>query len=281
MKFLRIGKEGQEIPVALDKDGKYRNLSSIIKDLNSDTINFETLDKIKDINLENLEEVNQNERIGSCISKPGNFFAIGLNYVEHAKETGAKTPENPVLFNKSVHSIVGPNDNVIIPKTSKKLDHEVEIAFVIGKKAKRVLEKDAQDYIFGYCICNDISEREWQKEKGGQWVKGKSGDTFGPLGPWLVTKDEIQDVNNLNLTLDVNGNRHQTGNTNQMIFNFNFLIAHITSSITLMPGDIVTTGTPPGVGLGMNPPVFLMEGDEMKLNIDSLGSQNSKVISEQ
>ena len=182
MKFLRIGKAGQEIPVALDRNGKYRNLSSIIKDLNSDTINFETLDKIKDINLENLEEVNQNERIGSCISKPGNFFAIGLNYVEHAKETGAKTPDNPVLFNKSVHSIVGPNDNVIIPKTSKKLDHEVEIAFVIGKKAKRVLEKDAQDYIFGYCICNDISEREWQKEKGGQWVKGKSGDTFGPLG---------------------------------------------------------------------------------------------------
>ena len=205
MKFLRIGKEGQEIPVALDKDGKYRNLSSVIKDLNPESINFETLDKIKDINLESLEEISQNERIGSCISKPGNFFAIGLNYVEHAKETGAKTPENPVLFNKSVHSIVGPNDNVIIPKTSKKLDHEVEIAFVIGKKAKRVLEKDAQDYIFGYCICNDISEREWQKEKGGQWVKGKSGDTFGPLGPYLVTKDQIKDVNNLNL-LFLSGN---------------------------------------------------------------------------
>ena len=263
MKFLRIGKVGQEIPVALDKEGKYRNLSSVIKDLNPESIIFETLDKIKEIDLESLEEINQNERIGSCISKPGNFFAIGLNYVEHAKETGAKTPENPVLFNKSVHSIVGPNDNVIIPKTSKKLDHEVEIAFVIGKKAKRILEKDAQDYIFGYCICNDISEREWQKEKGGQWVKGKSGDTFGPLGPYLVTKDEIEDVNNLNLTLDVNGNRHQTGNTNQMIFNFNFLVAHITSFITLMPGDIVTTGTPPGVGLGMTPPVFLKDGDSM------------------
>ena len=274
MKFLRIGKEGQEIPVVLDKDGKYRNLSSIIKDLNPESINFETLEKIKNTNLESLEEINQNERIGSCISKPGNFFAIGLNYVEHAKETGAKTPENPVLFNKSVHSIIGPNDNVIIPKTSKKLDHEVEIAFVIGKKAKRVLEKDAQDYIFGYCICNDISEREWQKEKGGQWVKGKSGDTFGPLGPYLVTKDEIQDVNNLNLTLDVNGHRHQTGNTNQMIFNFNFLVAHITSFITLMPGDIVTTGTPPGVGLGMSPPVFLKDGDNMELSIDNLGRQN-------
>ena len=280
MKFLRIGKAGQEIPVALDRNGKYRNLSSIIKDLNSETINFETLDKIKDINLENLEEVNQNERIGSCISKPGNFFAIGLNYVEHAKETGAKTPDNPVLFNKSVHSIIGPNDNVIIPKTSKKLDHEVEIAFVIGKKAKRVLEKDAQDYVFGYCICNDVSEREWQKEKGGQWVKGKSGDTFGPLGPYLVTRDEISELDNMSLYLDVNGRRHQTGNTNLMIFSFNFLISHLSNYITLMPGDIITTGTPPGVGLGMNPPKFLKNGDEMVLKVDNLGQQITKVIEE-
>ena len=280
MKLLRIGKIGQEVPAAIDKNGKFRNLSSIIKDLNPENINFETLDKLKKINLENLEEIDRSERIGSCITQPGNFFAIGLNYTEHAKETGAKPPEHPVLFNKSVHSIIGPNDNVIIPKNSKKLDHEVEIAFVIGKKAKRVIEKDAQDYIFGYCICNDISEREWQKEKGGQWVKGKSGDTFGPLGPYLVTKDEIQDVNNLNLTLDVNGHRHQTGNTNQMIFNFNFLVAHITSFITLMPGDIVTTGTPPGVGLGMSPPVFLKDGDNMELSIDNLGRQNSKVLAE-
>jgi 2,4-diketo-3-deoxy-L-fuconate hydrolase len=280
MKLLRIGKIGQEVPAAIDKNGKFRNLSSIIKDLNPENINFETLDKLKKINLENLEEIDRSERIGSCITQPGNFFAIGLNYTEHAKETGAKPPEHPVLFNKSVHSIIGPNDNVIIPKNSKKLDHEVEIAFVIGKKAKRVLEKDAQDYIFGYCICNDISEREWQKEKGGQWVKGKSGDTFGPLGPYLVTKDEIEDVNNLSLKLDVNGNRHQTGNTSQMIFNFNFLIAHITSFITLMPGDIVTTGTPPGVGLGMTPPIFLKDGDEMELSVDNLGKQNIKVIKE-
>ena len=280
MKLLRIGKIGQEVPAAIDKNGKFRNLSSIIKDLNPENINFETLDKLKKINLENLEEIDRSGRIGSCITQPGNFFAIGLNYTEHAKETGAKPPEHPVLFNKSVHSIIGPNDNVIIPINSKKLDHEVEIAFVIGKKAKRVIEKDAQDYIFGYCICNDISEREWQKEKGGQWVKGKSGDTFGPLGPYLVTKDEIEDVNNLSLTLDVNGNRHQTGNTSQMIFNFNFLIAHITSFITLMPGDIVTTGTPPGVGLGMTPPIFLKDGDEMKLSVDNLGKQNIKVIKE-
>ena len=280
MKLLRIGKIGKEVPAAIDKNGKFRSLSSIIKDLNPENINFETLDKLKKINLENLEEIDRSERIGSCITNPGNFFAIGLNYTEHAKETGAKPPEYPVLFNKSVHSIIGPNDNVIIPKNSKKLDHEVEIAFVIGKKAKRVIEKDAQDYIFGYCICNDISEREWQKEKGGQWVKGKSGDTFGPLGPYLVTRDEIEDVNNLSLTLDVNGNRHQTGNTSQMIFNFNFLIAHITSFITLMPGDIVTTGTPPGVGLGMTPPIFLKDGDEMELSVDNLGKQNIKVIKE-
>ena len=280
MKLLRLGNVGEEIPAAIDKNGKYRNLSSHIKDFTPETINFENLEKLKKIDLENLEEIDQNNRIGSCITKPGNFFAIGLNYIEHAKETKTEPPKNPILFNKSVHSIVGPNDNVIIPNGSKKLDHEVEIAFVVGKKAKRVLQKDAQDYIFGYCICNDISEREWQKEKGGQWVKGKSGDTFGPLGPYLVTKDEIEDIGNMNLFLDVNSERHQTGNTNQMIFNFNFLLAHITSFITLMPGDIVTTGTPPGVGLGMAPPVFLKDGDKMELSVDNLGSQTIKVIAE-
>jgi len=280
VKLLRLGNVGREIPAAVDKNGKFRNLSSHIKDLNPETINFETLRDLKKIDLENLDEINQNTRIGSCITKPGNFFAIGLNYTEHAKETGAEPPKNPVLFNKSVHCIVGPNDNVIIPKGSEKLDHEVEIAFVIGKKAKRVKEKDAQDYIFGYCICNDISERDWQKNKGGQWVKGKSGDTFGPLGPYLVTGDEIKDVQNLNLSLDVNGERHQTGNTKQMIFNFNFLIAHISSFITLMPGDIVTTGTPPGVGLGMTPPVFLKNGDKMELSVDNLGTQTIQVITE-
>ena len=280
MKFLRLGNLGQEIPAAIDKNGNYRNLSPYLKDLNPETINFENLEKLKKIDLESLEEIDQSSRIGSCIANPGNFFAIGLNYTEHAKETGAKPPKDPVLFNKSVHSIVGPNDSVIIPKFSKKLDHEVEIAFVIGKKTKRVLEKDAEDHIFGYCICNDISEREWQKEKGGQWVKGKSGDTFGPLGPHLVTRDEIKDLGNINLSLDVNGNRHQTGNTNQMIFIFFLLIGHISSFITLMPGDIVTTGTPPGVGFGMKPPKFLKEGDEMLLKVDNLGGQKIKIIKE-
>lgn len=280
MKFLRVGSLGNEKPATFDKNGNLRDLSNYISDFNSDTINFDTLNKLRNLDLETLPEINKDTRIGACIKKPGNFFAIGLNYKEHAEETGAKAPEYPVLFNKSVHSIVGPNDNVIIPKNSLKLDHEVEIAFVIGKKAKRIEVKDAQDYIFGYCICNDISERDWQKDKGGQWVKGKSGDTFGPLGPYLVTKDEITDIYNLNLSLDVNGKRHQTGNTKLMIFNFDFLLSHISQYITLMPGDIVTTGTPPGVGLGMSPPQFLKDGDEMYLKVDYLGEQKLKVISE-
>ena len=280
MKLLRVGLMGREKPAILEKNGKIRDISSLIEDLNPMTLNFETIKKLENINYENLPEISNLERVGACIAKPGNFFAIGLNYKEHAKETGAEPPVNPVLFNKSVHSIVGPNDDVVIPSGSEKLDHEVEIAFVIGKKAKRVLEKEAQDYIFGYCICNDISERDWQKNKGGQWVKGKSGDTFGPLGPYLVTKDEIKDLGNINLGLSVNGKSHQTGNTEQMIFNFNFLVSHISSFITLMPGDIVTTGTPPGVGLGMIPPVFLKEGDEMNLKVDNLGEQNSKLVTE-
>ena len=280
MKFLRVGNLGKEIPAILDNKNKIRDLTSIIKDLTPDTINFKILEKIKEINIESLPEIKNIGRIGACISKPGNFFAVGLNYSEHAKETGAETPKHPVLFNKSVHSIVGPNDDVIIPKNSQQLDHEVEIAFVLGKKAKLVSESNAQDYIFGYCICNDISERQWQKEKGGQWVKGKSGDTFGPTGPYLVTSDEIKNLNDINLSLEVNGKKHQTGNTSDMIFNFNFLLSHISNFITLMPGDIVTTGTPPGVGMGMNPPIFLKKGDIMKLSVDNLGEQITKVIKE-
>ena len=280
MKLLRVGELKKEIPAVLDKENKIRNLSNYIEDFNPNTLTINTINKIKDLDFKKLPEIDSKTRIGSCIVSPGNFFAIGLNYKAHAKETGTKPPELPVVFNKSVHCIVGPNDNVVIPKNSQKLDHEVEIALVIGKKAKRVSEKDAQNYLLGYCICNDISEREWQKEKGGQWVKGKSGDTFGPLGPYLVTKDEINNVNDLNLSLDVNAKRHQTGNTSLMIFNFNFIIAHLSSFITLMPGDIITTGTPSGVGLGMIPPQFLNNGDEMVLEVDQLGQQKTKVISE-
>ena len=280
MKFLRVGERGNEIPAILDDKNNIRNLSNIFKDLTPENLNFENLDKIKNLDINSLPLLDQNRRIGSCVFKPANFFAIGLNYKAHAAETNSNTPKEPIVFNKSPNCIVGPNDDIVIPKFSKSLDHEVEIAIVIGKKAKYVKEEEAQDYIIGYCICNDISEREWQKDRGGQWVKGKSGDTFGPLGPYLVTKDEIRDPSNLNLTLDLNGKRRQTGNTSLMIFNFNFLISHISQFITLMPGDVITTGTPAGVGMGMTPPDYLKDGDEMILKVDNLGEQKLKVVKE-
>ena len=280
MKFLRVGERGNEIPAILDDKNNIRNLSNIFKDLTPENLNFENLDKIKNFDINSLPLLDQNQRIGSCVFKPANFFAIGLNYKAHAAETNSNTPKEPIVFNKSPNCIVGPNDDIVIPKFSKSLDHEVEIAIVIGKKAKYVKEEEALDYIIGYCICNDISEREWQKDRGGQWVKGKSGDTFGPLGPYLVTKDEIRDPSNLNLTLDLNGKRRQTGNTSLMIFNFNFLISHISQFITLMPGDVITTGTPAGVGMGMTPPDYLKDGDEMILKVDNLGEQKLKVVKE-
>ena len=280
MKFLRVGERGNEIPAILDDKNNIRNLSNFFKDLTPENLNFENLDKIKNLDIKSLPLLDQNQRIGSCVFKPANFFAIGLNYKAHAAETNSNTPKEPIVFNKSPNCIVGPNDDIVIPKFSKSLDHEVEIAIVIGKKAKYVKEEEAQDYIIGYCICNDISEREWQKDRGGQWVKGKSGDTFGPLGPYLVTKDEISDPFNLNLTLDLNGKRRQTGNTSLMIFNFNFLISHISQFITLMPGDVITTGTPAGVGIGMTPPDYLKDGDEMILKVDNLGEQKLKVVKE-
>ena len=280
MKFLRVGERGNEIPAILDDKNNIRNLSNIFKDLTPENLNFENLDKIKNFDINSLPLLDQNQRIGSCVIKPANFFAIGLNYKAHAAETNSNTPKEPIVFNKSPNCIVGPNDDKVIPKFSKSLDHEVEIAIVIGKKAKYVKEEEAQDYIIGYCICNDISEREWQKDRGGQWVKGKSGDTFGPLGPYLVTKDEIRDSSNLNLTLDLNGKRRQTGNTSLMIFNFNFLISHISQFITLMPGDVITTGTPAGVGMGMTPPDYLKDGDVMILKVDNLGEQKLKVVKE-
>ena len=280
MKFLRVGELGKEIPGIIDSEDKIRDLSNIIEDFNPDNLNFENLEKIKKTDLKLLPQLDHNERIGACINKPANFLAIGLNYKAHAEETNSDTPKEPIVFNKSPHSIIGANDKIILPKFSNSLDHEVEIAIVIGRKAKYVKEEEAQNFIFGYCICNDISEREWQKNKGGQWVKGKSGDTFGPLGPYLVTKDEINDPFDLNLSLDLNGKRRQTGNTSLMIFNFNYLIAHITQFITLMPGDIITTGTPAGVGMGMKPPEYLKDGDEMILKVDNLGEQKLKVIKE-
>ena len=280
MKLLRCGNKGSEKPAALDKNGKIRDLSSHISDLNTKNINFETLSKLQKIDLGTLPEVPSSTRIGPCINQPGKFIGIGLNYSDHAAETGAKPPSEPIVFMKATSCIVGPNDDVIIPKNSKKTDWEVEIAFVIGKETKYIVEKDAHKHIIGYCIVNDISEREWQIEKMGQWVKGKSADSFGPTGPYLVTKDEIPDVQKLNLSLDLNNKRMQTGNTSKMIFSINFILSYLSNFMSLQPGDIVTTGTPPGVGMGMKPQVFLKAGDKLKLSIDNLGEQNSKVVLE-
>ena len=278
MKLLRCGSLNKEKSAVLDKNGKIRDISSHIKDLNPKNISFTNLEKLKKINLESLPEIPSSERIGSCIVNPGKFVAIGLNYSDHAAETGAKIPTEPIVFMKATSCIVGPNDDVVIPKNSKKTDWEVEIAFVVGKETKYIKEEDAQDHIFGYCLVNDVSEREFQIEKLGQWVKGKSADTFGPIGPYLVTKDEIPDVQNLNLSLDVNGKRMQTGNTNNMIFNINYILSYLSNFMSLQAGDIVTTGTPPGVGMGMKPQVFLKSGDVMKLTIDHLGEQKQTVV---
>jgi len=277
MKLLRYGNKGKEKPAALDKNGKIRDLSSYVADFDSKNLNFETIAKLQKINLESLPEIPEENRIGSCINKPGKFVAIGLNYSDHAEETGAKPPSEPIIFMKATSCIIGPNDDVIIPDNSKKTDWEVEIAFVIGKETKYVSEKDAPNHILGYCIVNDLSEREWQIEKLGQWVKGKSADTFGPIGPYLVTKDEIPDVQKLNLSLDLNNQRMQTGNTSKMIFNINFILSYLSNFMSLQPGDIVTTGTPSGVGMGKKSPLYLKSGDELRLAIDYLGSQNQKV----
>ena len=278
MKLLRCGSLNKEKPAVLDKNGKIRDISSHINDLNPKNISFTNLEKLKKINLESLPKIPSSERIGSCIANPGKFVAIGLNYSDHAAETGAKIPTEPIVFMKATSCIVGPNDDVVIPKNSKKTDWEVEIAFVVGKETKYIKEEDAQDHIFGYCLVNDVSEREFQIEKLGQWVKGKSADTFGPIGPYLVTKDEIPDVQNLNLSLDVNGKRMQTGNTNNMIFNINYILSYLSNFMSLQAGDIVTTGTPPGVGMGMKPQVFLKSGDVMKLTVDHLGEQKQTVV---
>ena len=277
MKLLRCGNKNNEKPAALDKNGKIRDLSSKISDFNPETLNFETLTKLQKIDLETLPEISNSTRIGPCINKPGKFVGIGLNYSDHAAETGAKIPSEPIVFMKATSCINGPNDDVIIPNNSKKTDWEVEIAFVIGKETKNITEKNAPDHILGYCMVNDISEREWQIEKMGQWVKGKSADTFGPMGPYLVTKDEIPDVQKLNLSLDLNGQRMQTGNTSKMIFNINFILSYLSNFMSLQPGDIITTGTPPGVGMGKKPPLYLKPGDEMRLTIDHLGCQHQKV----
>ena len=278
MKLLRVGEKGKEKPAVLDGNGKIRDISSHVSDLNPHNLNFETISKIQSVDTSRLPEISSDQRIGSCITSPGKFVAIGLNYSDHAAEVGADIPKEPIMFMKATSSMCGPNDDVEIVSGSKKLDWEVELGIVIGKEAKHISEDQSQDHILGYCLVNDVSEREWQIEKMGQWVKGKSHDTYGPTGPYLVTKDEIKDINNLKMMLDVNGERMQTGNTSTMIFNVDIIVSYVSKFMSLQPGDIITTGTPPGVGMGRKPQVFLKAGDQMKLSIENLGEQNSKVV---
>ncbi len=278
MKLVRFGKAGNERPGLVDGDGKIRDLSGHISDLTGDTVSPASLDKLRALDPAALPEAPADARIGAPISGSRNFIAVGLNYADHAKETGAAIPEEPILFNKLANCIVGPNDDVIMPRGSKKLDWETEIAFVVGQRAQYVDEKDALDYVAGYAVCNDVSERHFQAERGGQWMKGKCFETSGPLGPWLVTPDEIGDVQNLDMYLDVNGKRMQTGNTKTMIFSIAHCLHYISQFMVLEAGDVVTTGTPPGVGLGMNPQVFLKVGDVMTLGIQGLGEQSQKVV---
>ena len=278
MKFLRIGPVKHEKPAIIDNDNTIRDLSSVIRDFDPENINFETINKVKNINLKKLPEISKNLRIGSCVSNPQKFIGIGLNYSDHAEETGMKTPKEPIVFVKTNNCIMGPNDEVVIPRNSKKTDWEVELGVIIGKEAKYISEDKSFDHIFGYCIVNDVSEREFQMERSGQWDKGKGCDTFGPIGPYLVTKEEIQDIQNINLELKLNGKIMQKGNTNKMIFNVKYIVSYISHFMTLNPGDIITTGTPPGVGMAKKPQIFLKKGDEMILKIDNLGLQRQKVI---
>ena len=279
MKICRVGKKNKEKPALIDKDNQYRDLSSIVEDFNPSSLNFEILQKIKKIDSSKLPLINQNERLGSCVTKPSKFIGIGLNYIDHAKEQNLPIPKEPIIFSKFVNCISGPNDDIIIPKTSSKTDWEVELGFVIGKKALYVSESEALEYVLGFFLVNDVSEREFQKNKGLTWDKGKGFDTFGPIGPFILTKDELPDYQKLNMYLDVNGKRMQKGNTEHMIFNVKKLVSYMSHCMTLEPGDICCTGTPPGVGENMKPAQFLKEGDIVKLGMDNLGEQSHKVIS--
>ena len=279
MKLVRYGEAGKEKPGILDAQGAIRDLSGVVKDIDATTVSPEGIAKLKGVNVDSLPKVSGNPRLGSPIANVPKLICIGLNYADHAKESNLPIPPEPVVFMKAITAITGPNDDVKLPKGSKKGDWEVELAFVIGKKAQSVSEADALSHVAGYLICNVVSEREWQLEHGSQWSKGKSFDTFAPLGPGCVTADEIKDPQNLAMWLDVNGQRKQTGNTNTMIFGVKKLVSYLSYMCTLTPGDVVSTGTPPGVGMGMKPaPQFLKSGDEMRVGIDGLGEQKQKVF---
>lgn len=277
MKLVRWGKPGKEKPGIIDKDGKIRDLSDVVPDIAGDVLSKVGLAKIAKKNMDKLPLVRGKPRIGPCVGHVPNFYAIGLNYADHAAETGAAIPAEPILFNKATSCIMGPNDEVMIPKGSKKTDWEVELAIVIGTRASYISEREAMDAIAGFCICNDVSEREFQIERGGQWMKGKGCPTFGPIGPWLVTRDEIKDVQKLGMWLDLNGERVQNGSTKTMIFGVKKIVSYMSQFMELMPGDVITTGTPPGVGLGMKPPRFLKAGDVMRVGIEGLGEQKQLV----
>jgi len=278
MKLVRHGTPGKERPGILDADGQIRDLSGICNDFGPAFFAKDGLRALRGLDASGLPIVTKGTRLGPCVAQPGNFIAIGLNYVAHARETNAPIPTDPILFNKAPSCISGPYDPVVLPRNSTKTDWEVELALVIGKGAHYVDEADALDYVAGYFICNDISEREFQLERSGQWVKGKMAPTFGPLGPWLVTPDEIRDVQNLRLWLDLNGKRIQDSSTSDMIFTVARIVADTSQYVLLQPGDVITTGTPPGVGLGMKPPKFLKAGDVMRLGIDGLGVQEQRVV---
>lgn len=278
MKLLRWGEPGEEAPGIIDDEGNIRDLSHHIHDIDSYFFESGSLEIVKELEITELPLLTHNPRIGPCVGDIGKFMCIGLNYSDHAAETGAKIPEHPILFMKATSAVVGPNDMVMLPKNSKKTDWEIELGLVIGESCKYVNKEDALNYVAGYFIANDVSERNFQKNLTGQWTKGKSCDTFGPIGPWLVTSDEVKDPQDLNMSLDLNGERMQTGNTNTMIFNVNIIVSYLSKFMSLHPGDIITTGTPPGVGMGMKPQKFLKAGDKMRLSVDNLGEQNSKVV---
>ena len=278
MKLLRIGKTGSEKPALIDDQNKYRDLTSVIKDLDPDTLNFETLEKIKNMDVSKLPELDSNLRIGACVSTPSKFIGIGLNFKDHAEEQNLPIPKEPIIFSKFTSCITGPNDPIIVPKGSTHTDWEVELGFVIGKKAVNVSVEQALDHVLGFFLVNDVSERNYQKNKGLTWDKGKGFDTFGPIGPYIVTKDELPDFQKLNMFLDVNGKRMQTGNTEKMIFDIKTLVSYMSSCMSLHPGDICCTGTPPGVGENMKPPYFLRGGEEVVLGVDKLGKQKHQVV---
>jgi 2-keto-4-pentenoate hydratase/2-oxohepta-3-ene-1,7-dioic acid hydratase in catechol pathway len=281
MKTLRYRIGNNVKPGILDKDGNIRDASSLVADWDNNNVTVEKLNEVKNVNTNSLPLVESNDGIAPCVCKKsvGKFICIGLNYSDHAEETGQKVPPEPIIFSKATSSIIGPNDNVEIPRKSVKTDWEVELGVVIGKEAKYISESDSPSHIAGYCVINDLSEREFQIEHYGQWVKGKSCDTFGPIGPYLVTTDEVPDPQNLKMWLEVNGKKMQDGSTNTMIYGVNFIISYLSQFMSLQPGDIISTGTPPGVGMGMDPQVFLKAGDKIHLGIEGLGEQTQKTIS--